>query len=161
MRKFEIVSKFESENPKLPKRATKGSAGYDFASIKDYAIEPGKIVLIETGIKVKMPESEVLLIFPRSSLALKKSLVLTNGVGVIDSDYYNTKETEGHIMFPFMNIGTEPVQVLKGERVAQGIFADYKITEDDTANRERKGGFGSSDKKDKTTNLSNTKKPRG
>lgn len=145
MRYFEIIKKYEKENPKIPKRATKGSAGYDFSSLKDYIIKPGEIVLIETGIRVKMPQNEVLLIYPRSSLAIKKKIILTNGVGVIDSDYYDAKNY-GHIMFPFLNIGKSEVQIKKGERITQGIFTKYGLTKDDNVSEIRKGGFGSSDK---------------
>ena len=91
-----------------------------------------------------MPETEALFVFPRSSLALKKHLTMSNNVGVVDSDYYNNENNEGHIMVPLLNFGKNEVEVLKGERVAQGIFMAYRVTTDDDAGKERTGGFGSS-----------------
>jgi len=146
MRKFEIVSKYKNENITLPKRATKDSAGYDFAAIKSETIKPGEIKLIFTGIKVIMPKNEVLMIFPRSSLSLKKGLMMSNGVGVIDSDYYNSKN-EGHIMIPLYNFTSKNVQIEKGERIAQGIFTTFfKTIDEETQFSIRLGGFGSSGK---------------
>lgn len=143
MRKFETIKKYEGKI-ELPKRQTKGSAGYDLAIIKDYKIKPGEIVLVETGLKVSMAEYEVLLVFPRSSLGIKKGLTMSNNVGVIDSDYYNNKDNEGHIMIPLLNFSKEIVHLTKGERVAQGIFIKYlKTSEEDDSHIQRLGGFGS------------------
>jgi dUTP pyrophosphatase len=145
MRAFEIVTKFKEKNPTIPKRATEGSAGYDLATIEDIVIQPGEIQLIPTGLKVRMPKTEALFVFPRSSLAIKKGLMMSNSVGVIDADYYNNTDNEGHIMIPLMNIKSVPVTLLKGERVAQGIFLQYQQTEDDLPiQSSRMGGFGSS-----------------
>src|SRR5690554_7664436 len=94
MRKFEVVTKYKDENISLPQRATKHSAGYDLATAIDAEIKPGEIRLIPTGLRAKIPTSEVLLVFPRSSLAFKKGLMMSNGVGVVDADYYNA-ENEG------------------------------------------------------------------
>lgn len=146
MRKFEVVKEFEDQGVLIPIRATKGSAGYDLASITDVTINPGQIVMINTGLKAKMPEDEALFVFPRSSLALKKGLTMSNNVGVVDSDYYNNENNEGHIMIPLLNISNTPQEVLKGERVAQGIFIKYQVTSDDDVKEMRSGGFGSSDK---------------
>lgn len=147
MRKFEVITLYKNQNIVIPKRATEGSAGYDLASIEEITINPQEIKLIPTGLKAKMPKSEMLLIFPRSSLAIKKGLMMSNSVGVIDSDYYNNSDNEGHIMVPLINIKNEPVTILRGERIAQGIFMAYLKTEDDLAgNSVRLGGFGSSDK---------------
>ena len=146
MRKFEIIEQFNYLHPQLPIRATSGSAGYDLTSIENVSIAPGEIKLIPTGLKACMPKNEVLLVYPRSSLAFKKSLIMSNSVGVIDSDYYNNPNNEGHIMIPLMNVGKHDVIIIKGERVAQGIFTTYQKTDDDTIQtHERKGGFGSSD----------------
>ena len=145
MRKFEIIEAFQKDNPIVPKRATEGSAGYDLSSIETIVIEPGDIQLIPTGLKVRMPKGEALFIFPRSSLAIKKGLMMSNSVGIIDADYYNNSENEGHIMIPLINIKSVPVTILKGERIAQGIFLRYeKTSEDETENITRLGGFGSS-----------------
>ncbi|MFA6800990.1 MAG: dUTP diphosphatase [Acholeplasmataceae bacterium] len=145
MRKFEVVTTFENQNVLLPKRQTTHSAGYDLASILDVMIEPGEIKMIPTGLKVKLPGDEALFIFPRSSLGIKKQLMMSNSVGVIDADYYNNPNNEGHIMVPLLNFGKEACKIEKGERVAQGIFmAYYKTDDDDTKQNERLGGFGSS-----------------
>lgn len=145
MRKFEIVSSFADQNPILPSRATEGSAGYDLSSLEDVVIEPKQIKLIPTGIKVSMPKDEALFVFPRSSLAIKRGLMMSNSVGVIDSDYYGNPDNEGHIMVPLMNTREESVTIKKGERIAQGIFMPYLKTSDDEAKASnRKGGFGSS-----------------
>jgi dUTP pyrophosphatase len=145
MRKFEIINKFREQNPIIPKRATEGSAGYDLSSIEDVTIMPQEIRLIPTGLKVLMPKNEALFVFPRSSLAIKRGLMMSNSVGVIDADYYNNSDNEGHIMVPLVNMRNEPVKILKGERIAQGIFLQYqKTTDDETENITRLGGFGSS-----------------
>ncbi len=145
MRKFEIITKFKHLNPIIPKRATEGSAGYDLSSIEDVTLNPQEIKLIPTGLKVLMPKNEALFVFPRSSLAIKKGLMMSNSVGVIDADYYGNSDNEGHIMVPLINIKNEPVQILKGERIAQGVFIQYqKTTDDETDNVTRLGGFGSS-----------------
>lgn len=147
MRKFEIINKFIEKNPILPKRATEGSAGYDLASLEDVVIKPKEIKLIPTGLKVSMPKNEVLLVYPRSSLAFKKGLIMSNSVGVIDSDYYNNPNNEGHIMVPLLNISDQESRVEKGERIAQGIFTIFqKLEDEEETYQERTGGFGSSDK---------------
>jgi dUTP pyrophosphatase len=148
MRKFEVVSTYLNKGVTIPKRATDASAGYDLASIEDVTINPQEIKLIPTGLKVLMPKTEALFVFPRSSLAIKKGILMSNSVGVVDADYYGNKNNEGHIMVPLLNIKSEPVTILKGERVAQGIFLAYlKTTDDETENIVRLGGFGSSDRK--------------
>ncbi len=145
MRSFEIIKKYAHLNPIIPKRATSGSAGYDLSSIEDVTINPQEIKLIPTGLKCQMPKSEALFVFPRSSLAIKKGLMMSNSVGVIDADYYGNPDNEGHIMIPLINITQKPVTIQKGERVAQGIFLEYqKTTEDEAENIQRLGGFGSS-----------------
>lgn len=146
MRRFYIIDKYKDMVLEKPKRQTYQSAGYDFASIKDIKIKPGEIVLVETGLKVSIPKGEVLLVFPRSSLAFKKTLTMANNVGVIDADYFNNEHNEGHIMIPLRNFGDQEVMIEKHERVAQGIFIKYEKTVDDIAPAiERSGGFGSSD----------------
>lgn len=147
MRRFEKVSRFEHLNPQLPKRQTEHSAGYDLASIEEITINPGEIKMIPTGLKVKLPYEEALFIYPRSSLGIKKHLMMSNSVGVVDADYYNNENNEGHIMIPLLNFGKETVTIEKGERVAQGVFMHFlKTTDDKAVNGTRLGGFGSSGK---------------
>lgn len=144
MRKFHICKGFENQNITLPVRATKNACGYDFQSAKDYVIEPGKIELISTGIKVEMNEDEVLHLYARSSLAKKKGLFLSNSVGVIDSDYFENEENDGHIMISVYNFTKENVCISKGERIAQGVFSKFLKVENETPiKNERIGGFGS------------------
>ena len=146
MRKFEIVSKCNNTKIKIKKRASKDSAGYDFEIIERVEIKPGEIKLAPTGLRILMPKNEVLLVFPRSSLAMKKGLMMSNGVGVVDADYYGS-ENEGHLMIPLYNFTNETVVIEPYERVAQGIFTNfYKTTGDDDNNTIRLGGFGSSGK---------------
>ena len=133
---------------KLPVRATTGSAGYDFYAPTDITILPGETVKVPTGIRSRMDEGWVLMIFPRSGLGFKYRLMLDNTVGIIDSDYYNS-DNEGHIMIKITNcsgIGNGEGKVLeikKGQGFAQGVFLPFGITTDDVASGERNGGFGS------------------
>ncbi|PKK96738.1 MAG: dUTP diphosphatase [Tenericutes bacterium HGW-Tenericutes-3] len=145
MRKFEVITKYKELGVSIPKRATDSSAGYDLASVEDLTIEPGEIRMVPTGLKVMMPKTEALFIFARSSLSIKKGLIMSNSVGVVDADYYGNPDNEGHLMVSLMNVRNEPVQIKKGERVAQGIFLKYeKTTDDETNGNVRLGGFGSS-----------------
>jgi dUTP pyrophosphatase len=131
----------------LPKRATSGSAGYDFFANKDISVSPSETVLIPTGVRVKIEEGWVLKIYPRSSLGFKFRLTLNNTVGIIDSDYYYA-DNEGHIFIKMTNLGKEPLSIKKGSAFAQGVFVEYGITLDDEPVTDlRKGGFGSTDKK--------------
>ena len=133
----------------LPKRATTGSAGYDFFAPIDLVVEPSKQILVPTGIRVKMKEDYVLMIFPRSGLGFKYRLQLNNTVGIIDSDYYNA-DNEGHIFCKLTNDTKEDktVEVKAGNGFAQGIFLSYGITDDDEVENLRTGGFGSTTKKE-------------
>jgi len=145
MRRFEIVTKYKNHGVIIPKRATENSAGYDLASIEEVIIEPGEIKMIPTGLKVIMPKTEALFIFARSSLSIKKGLMMSNSVGVVDSDYYGNPDNEGHLMVSLINVRDTRATILKGERVAQGIFLRYEKTSDDeTEGIIRLGGFGSS-----------------
>lgn len=129
----------------LPKRATVGSAGYDFFAPKDYELGAGATVKIPTGVRVKIERGWVLQIFPRSSLGFKFRLTLNNTVGIIDSDYYNA-DNEGHIFIKMTNCGDQPLIIEKGKAFAQGVFIPFGITVDDDCNKARKGGIGSTDK---------------
>ena len=129
---------------KLPTRATKGSAGYDFKSPMDIQLKPGETIKIPTGVRCKIEEGWVLKIYPRSSLGFKYRLQLNNTVGIIDSDYYGSSN-EGHIMVKITNDSNEGkiVKITQGTGIVQGIFVPYGITVDDEVNDERDGGFGS------------------
>lgn len=143
-RGFERVTGYKYVN--LPKRKTKQSAGYDIESAIDAVIIPGETKLIPTGLKAYMKPYEWLGIYVRSSLAIKYRLILTNGVGVIDSDYYNNPDNEGHIMIAFTNISGKTYNVKKGDRIAQGIFHQYYKVDNDSADGDRTGGMGSTGK---------------
>ena len=130
---------------RLPKRATTGSAGYDFYAPVDVTMNPGEIVKIPTGIRVEMEEGWVLKCYPRSGLGFKYRLQLNNTVGIIDSDYFYS-DNEGHIMVKITNEGVKTMKVAKGDGFCQGIFLPYGITEDDKTEGTRNGGFGSTDK---------------
>jgi len=132
---------------KLPRRATKGSAGYDFYAVKSVELAPGESVKMPTGIRAKIDEGWVLKIYPRSGLGFKYRLQLNNTVGIIDSDYYYS-DNEGHIFIKITNDSKEGKTVIikRGEAFAQGVFLEYGITVDDDATEIRNGGFGSTSK---------------
>ena len=150
MRGFKVVKDYLDKGINLPVRKTKYSAGYDIECAEDTIVMPMKDsykpTLISTGIKAYMEDDEVLFLYNRSSNPKKKGLILANSVGVIDKDYYENPDNDGHIMFAFYNITENPVLVKKGEAIGQGIFSKYLITDDDNAEGERTGGFGSTDK---------------
>ena len=129
---------------KLPKRATEGSAGYDFYAPECVALAPGEQILIPTGIRVRIEAGYVLMLFPRSGLGFKYRLQLNNTAGVIDSDYYNAAN-EGHIFCKLTNDTRDgkTVEINAGDGLVQGIFLPFGITEDDDAHAQRTGGFGS------------------
>lgn len=175
VRGFEVISYLKDENIKLPERQTKNSAGYDFEAAEDVYIEsiwkvaakrlvakvnpiaqdsfkfafegdPIKPKLVRTGIKAYMQEDEALFLYNRSSNPLRKFLILGNGVGVIDSDYYNNIKNEGEIMFQFYNLGLWDITIRKGERIGQGVFKKFLKADNDNASGERTGGHGSTSK---------------
>lgn len=131
---------------KIPERATKGSAGYDFYAPVDFLLEPQQTIKIPTGIRVEIMDGWVLKCFPRSSLGFKYRIQLNNTVGIIDSDYFYA-ENEGHIFCKLTNAGTEKAEIKKGTGFMQGIFVEYGITYDDCAENVRIGGFGSTNEK--------------
>ena len=133
---------------RLPKRATTGSAGYDFFCPQDLTLAPGESAKIATGIRVWMEEDWVLKVYPRSGLGFKYRLQLNNTVGIIDSDYYNS-DNEGHIFAKITNDTKEGkiVSLKKGDGFMQGIFVEYGITVDDEVSALRNGGLGSTTKK--------------
>lgn len=167
-RGFEVVSAYQGSNINLPVRATQQAAGYDFEAAVDVVVpsiwksgildavkalmsedavaevqKKVKPVLIPTGVKAYMGEDEFLQLANRSSNSHKRFLILANGVGVIDSDYYGNPDNEGHIMFQFINFGPFDVSIKKGERIGQGIFLPFLKADQDVASGERTGGFGS------------------
>ncbi|MDD6893715.1 MAG: dUTP diphosphatase [Lactobacillus sp.] len=176
-RGFEIVSKYANENLSLPQRQTKQAAGYDFEAAVDFVVPSiwkqglfkalrvlkhvGKLeeaekkagdqalkpVLVPTGIKAYMQPDEVLVLVNRSSGPLKRRLILPNGVGIIDADYYDNPANEGEIFVQLINYGLFDYHVKKGERIAQGIFMPYLTADDESMPKnDRAGGFGSTQK---------------
>ena len=142
-RGFEIVSTFADQNIHIPVRKTAKSAGYDIEAADKVILAPHKVTVVPTGLKAYMEADEYLAIHIRSGISIKNGLMLVNSVGVIDSDYYNNPDNEGHIMIAYYNTNDAPFTIEKGERVGQGIFVKYLATTDDQAAGERTGGFGS------------------
>ncbi|MFC6289438.1 dCTP deaminase/dUTPase family protein [Levilactobacillus angrenensis] len=176
-RGFEIVSKYANQGIKLPYRTTKQAAGYDFECAADFTLpsiwhhdllhafkrlrhqdeltaeellagqSDLKPWLVPTGIKAYMQPGEVLVLANRSSNPLKHSLILPNGIGVIDADYYNNEKNEGEIFVQLINVGLKDQVIKKGQRIAQGLFMPYLLADDEQApQQQRTGGFGSSDR---------------
>ena len=147
VRGFEIVKGYEDKDINLPQRKTRMAAGYDVEAAEDIVIpafKPGqKPTLIKTGLKAYFPEDEVLYIVNRSSNPKKLGLVLANSIGVIDADYYNNPDNDGHIRFAFYNIFDTDTIIKKGDRIGQAIFQKFLIVDNDNAEGERIGGFGS------------------
>lgn len=150
IRGFEIAKGFEEKGINLPIRKTKYSAGYDIEAAEDVTIPSFKKgmapTLIKTGIKAYMQDDEMLALYNRSSNPKKKGLILANSVGIIDKDYYENEDNDGHIMFAFYNVKEEDVTIKKGECIGQAIFQKYLLTDDDNAEGIREGGFGSTSK---------------
>jgi dUTP pyrophosphatase len=146
MRRFEVVSSWQEKGIRLPQRKTSASAGYDLEAAESVILKPGAVTLVPTGLKAYMKDTEVLQLFIRSSLAFRHLVVLANGTGIVDADYADNPDNEGHILLAILNLGTESVPIEKGQRIAQGIFLEYLCTDDDLASGERRGGFGSTGK---------------
>ena len=146
-RGFEVLSSYKDKGINIPERKTACSAGYDIEAAEDTIVpvfKPGqKPVLIKTGLKSYFQENEVLMLVNRSSNPLKKGLVLANSIGIVDADYYNNPDNEGHIMFAYYNFSNEDVIIKKGDRIGQALFTSYLITDNDNATGDRTGGFGS------------------
>lgn len=149
-RGFEVAKGFENSEINLPERKTKFSAGYDVEAAEDCVIPAhisgSKPYLVKTGIKAYMEDDEYLMLCNRSSNPFKKGLVLANSVGIIDSDYYENPDNDGHIMYAFYNFFDKDLEIKKGDIIGQAIFCKYYITENDKAENERLGGFGSTTK---------------
>ncbi|MBU3851871.1 MAG: dUTP diphosphatase [Candidatus Paralactobacillus gallistercoris] len=173
-RGFEIVSRYQGKGLHLPQRQTKHAAGYDFECAEDFLLpsiwrynfirlfrliqnehqltsddlkradNTLKPFLVPTGIKAYMQPNEVLILAERSSNPLKKGLILPNGIGVIDADYYNNTDNEGEIFVQLINYGPRDRIIRKGERIAQGIFMPYLTVDNESKiTNKRSGSFGS------------------
>lgn len=129
---------------KLPRRATRGSAGYDIFSPTSFTLSPGETIKFATGIRVLLDEDKCLVIVPRSGLGFKYRTQLWNTLGVIDSDYSNS-ENYGHIWVKMINESDKVLEIKQGEAFCQGIILQYFKVDGDTSDGERNGGFGSTD----------------
>lgn len=138
----EAVASKAYESIKMPARATRGSAGYDFYAPYDFALAPGETVKIPTGIRALMDDGWVLMLYPRSGLGYKYRVMLNNTTGIIDSDYCYS-DNEGHIFIKLYNGGDKRMEVKEGAAFVQGVFLPYGITKDDDVTAIRNGGFGS------------------
>jgi dUTP pyrophosphatase len=174
-RGFEIVSKYKNDSINLPYRSTKKAAGYDIESAQDFTLPSIwklgflkvlwalkhkqsisdddmqkarsilKPLLVPTGIKAYMQPDEMLMIVNRSSGPLKRGMILPNGIGIVDADYYNNSNNEGELFVQLTNFGLFDRKIKKGDRIAQGIFVPFLMTDDDNNKGiKRTGGFGSS-----------------
>lgn len=130
----------------LPHRSTKGSAGYDFFLPYNLMIRGGQTVRIPTGVKVKMADGYVFMMYPRSSLGFKYQMTMDNTVCVVDSDYYNNPSNEGHIFVKMTNHSNKDCFIPKGQAFCQGVFHKFYTTDNDTCTEERVGGYGSTNK---------------
>ena len=150
VRGFEVAKGFEQAGINMPVRKTKYSAGYDVEAAEDCVVPAFKAgqppTLVKTGIKAYMPEDEYLMLCNRSSNPKKKGLVLSNGVGIVDGDYYGNPDNDGHIMFAFFNVKAEDIEIKKEDCIGQAIFQKFGIVDNDNAEGARLGGFGSTSK---------------
>lgn len=145
VRGFEVVSRMETP-VKLPTRGSIHSAGYDIYAYDNYEIEPKQSVLIRTGVKAYMPSDEYLDLRVRSSLGIKRQLMLATGASVIDADYYNNPDNEGEIMVVLYNYGDTTQTIKADEHIVQGIFTRYFLADNDCTTAVRTGGTGSTNK---------------
>jgi dUTP pyrophosphatase len=145
VRGFELVNNFkDGRSGFLPTRATQHSAGYDFYSPTSVYVPAMQQMLIWSNVKAYMQEWEVLQIYVRSSTGIKKGLMLANGTGIIDKDYYNNIDNEGNIGICLFNRTNKDVKIERGERIAQGIFINYLVADNGNSEEIRNGGIGSS-----------------
>ncbi len=149
-RGFEIAKGWEGKDIHLPKRSTQFAAGYDIEAAEDITIpvftKGIKPTLIPTGLKAYCQEDEYFMLVNRSS-GPKKGFLMANSIGIVDHDYYGNESNDGHFYFQYFNCSNEEIKVSKGDVIGQVIFQKYLITDDDHAEGVRKGGFGSTDKK--------------
>lgn len=150
MRGFEVAKGYEDKNINLPVRKTTKSAGYDVEAAEDITIPPFvpgcKPTLIHTGLKAYCQDDEWFMLANRSSNPGKKKLVLANGIGVIDADYYGNPDNDGEFMYAYYNISEEPVEIKKGDVIGQVVFQKFLTVDNDNAAGVRTGGFGSTSK---------------
>lgn len=149
LRGFEVAKGWEDKNINLPVRKTAKSAGYDVEAAEDTVIPPfergAKPTLIHTGLKAYCQDDEWYMLANRSSYPGKKKLVLANGIGIIDADYYCNLDNDGEFMYAYYNLGTEPYEMKKGEVCGQVVFQKFLVADKDNALGERLSGFGSTD----------------
>ncbi len=146
LRGFEIVYSYEDREVNMPHRKTTRSAGYDLEAAEDVTVPARGVAVVPTGLKAYMQNDEYLGIHIRSGLSFKHSLSLINDEGIIDADYHNNPDNEGHIQIGIINHGRKPFTIKRGERVAQCIFKKYLKADEDNAEGKRKGGMGSTGK---------------
>lgn len=144
--KLHLVSPIDISSIIMPFRATMDSAGYDFYAPFSFVLYPGNTITIPTGLKIAIPTGTFLMIVPRSGLGFKYQIGLVNTVGIIDADYIDNPDNEGHIMVKLVNCGDKPCHIGKGSAFCQGIILDYCITDDDYPGGVRVGGIGSTNK---------------
>lgn len=148
IRGFEVAAGWQDKEVKLPARATTIAAGYDFFAPEDLVVPATGLTekpkLLPTGIKAYMRHGEFLMLANRSSHP-KKGLLLANGLGVVDADYYENEDNDGHIMFAYWNVSTMPVFIKRGDKIGQGVFMPYLIADHSESPVRRRGGFGSTD----------------
>ena len=151
VRGFKVVSDEFRKHPnveiQLPTRGSKISAGYDFYLPCDLILQPGEKTCVWSDVKAYMQEGEVLMVHVRSSIGIKKGLMLSNITGVIDADYYNNPDNDGNIGIALYNYSNETVELQKGERVCQGVFIPFLVADNGNTDKERTGGIGSTDSK--------------
>ena len=145
-RGFEVISSYSDEGIHIPERKTACSSGYDLEASDDCIIWPHVVTAVPTGLKAYMQDDECLFLFIRSSMAFKKNITLANNVGIIDSDYYNNPDNEGHLILLLVNNSEEVIIIKKGDRIAQGIFMKYLTCDNDSVDGHRTGGIGSTGK---------------
>lgn len=150
LRGFEIAKGFENKGINIPERKTKNSAGYDVEAAEDCIIPMFKLgqkpTLIKTGLKAYCQPDEYYMLLNKSSNPFKRGLVMANSVGIIDADYYENPDNDGHFMYAYYNFSDHDVEIKKGDAIGQVIFQKYLITDEDNAQGDRTGGFGSTSK---------------
>lgn len=147
IRGFEAVQNQMKKHPEvevqLPVRSTQDSAGYDFYLPCDVTLAPQETKVIFSDVKAYMQSNEVLMLFVRSSIGIKRNVVLANGTGIIDADYYSNPNNDGNIGFALCNQSNVSVELKAGERVAQGIFVPFLVADNGNTDNVRVGGTGS------------------
>ncbi len=148
LRGFEICNNRKNEGVEitLPIRGTSKAMAYDFFSPKTVVVQPGEIAKIWTDVKAYMQDTECLILNVRSSMGGK--FMLANTQGWIDADYYNNESNEGNIGFFLKNISNEPLTINEGDRIGQGAFFSFLVSDNGNPKEDivRTGGFGSSGK---------------